>query len=77
MKTPQQLIKELINNGGAIVRSDVASVMEITNAQATNRFATNEEGIGLILRYPEWVAKAQAAQEAIRNLPPQPHEDAR
>lgn len=55
--TTQQLIQQLITKGGAIVSSSVCSYMEIADAQATGRFASDEEGMGFVRRYKEWLAK--------------------
>ena len=54
--TPQQLIYDLSKSGGAIVSSGDASPIEIADAQATGRFATDEHGYGYILRTKKWLS---------------------
>ena len=54
----QQLLDRLVRDGGAIVSSDSCSVLEIRMAQGYNRFATNEEGMGFVLKSKEWVEMA-------------------
>lgn len=59
--TLDQLTEKLLSEGGALVRSDMASELEISDAQCTGRMAVLEDGIGIIWRYPEWVKGAQVA----------------
>ena len=58
--TINQLINQLVAKGGAIVTSGECSEMEIANAQATERFAVREDGIGFVLRPQQWLAYMRA-----------------
>lgn len=67
--TTNQLIDQLVTEGGAIVTSGECSEMEIADAQATGRFSVREDGIGFVRRYSEWLAlqlDREKAQETIR-----------
>jgi hypothetical protein len=55
--TPQKLLDQLVIEGGAIVTTDACSEMEIADARVTNRMAVDEDGIGYVRRYPEWLAR--------------------
>ena len=65
--TITQLIQQLITEGGAIVTSDACSEMEIADARATGRFSVNEDGIGFVRRYQEWLAISKAREIAHPN----------
>lgn len=52
---------KLIAEGGALVTTDQCDVMEIADAQATGRFAANDDGIGFVLRPKEWLIKTREA----------------
>jgi hypothetical protein len=54
--TTNQLIDQLVTEGGAIVSSGECSEMEIADAQATGRFSVREDGMGFVRRYAEWLA---------------------
>ena len=54
--TIDQLIDQLVTEGGAIVSSSACSEMEIADAQATGRFSVREDGMGFVRRYAEWLA---------------------
>ncbi len=54
--TANQLMNQLVTEGGAIVTSGECSEMEIADAQATGRFSVREDGIGFVRRYAEWLA---------------------
>jgi len=60
MKTTIELIQLLVEKGGAIVSSNDCSTFEISDAQATGRFAADEDGYGYVWRYPEWLRNAMA-----------------
>lgn len=62
--TINQLIQQLVTDGGAIVSSGDCSEMEITNAQATGRFSVREDGMGFVLRSKEWLALQLAREKA-------------
>ena len=53
--TPTELLKQLARDGGAIVTTAECSAMEIADARATLRMAVDEDGIGYVRRYPEWL----------------------
>lgn len=57
--TTSQLIQQLIEEGGAIVSSNICSLIEIADAKATGRFAVDDEGFGFVRRYREWVDTRQ------------------
>ena len=58
--TPTELLKQLVREGGAIVTTAECSVMEIADARATLRMAVDEDGIGYVRRYPEWLDRHKA-----------------
>lgn len=53
--TTQQLIQQIVTDGGAIVSSNDCSEMEISVAQSVGRFAA-EDGFGFVRRPKEWLA---------------------
>lgn len=65
--TTDQLIQQLVTEGGAIVTSGECSEMEIADAQATGRFSVREDGIGFVRRYAEWLALQLEREEAGRD----------
>jgi len=62
--TIDQLIQQLVTDGGAIVSSGECSEMEIANAQATGRFSVREDGMGFVRRTKEWLALQLAREKA-------------
>lgn len=54
--TVEQLIQQLVTNGGAIVSSADCSVLEIGDAQAAGRLAVDSHGFGFVRRPKEWTA---------------------
>ena len=67
--TTTQLINQLVTEGGAIVSSGECSEMEISNAQATGRFAVRDDGMGFVRRSKEWLALQLAREKAHPNQP--------
>jgi len=65
--TTNQLIDQLVTDGGAIVSSGECSEMEIADAQATGRFSVREDGMGFVRRYAEWLALQLEREEAGRD----------
>ena len=65
--TTNQLIQQLVTDGGAIVSSSDCSEIEITNAQATGRFSVREDGMGFVLRSKEWLSLQLAREKAHPN----------
>lgn len=61
--TTQQLIDQLIKDGGAIVSSGDCSEMEIAVAQSVGRFASDENGFGFVRRPPGWLAINKRREE--------------
>jgi len=61
--TPEELINQLASKGGAIVSSNDCSELEIADAQATGRFAVDEEGLGFVRRTKEWLVKNRLPHE--------------
>lgn len=51
----KQILEQLVNEGGAIVTSNECSEMEIADARATGRMTVDENGIGYVRRYREWL----------------------
>lgn len=62
--TPDQLIKQVIELGGAIVCSCDASDTEIAFAQKEERFAVDRNGIGFIRRPAEWLALQKQREQS-------------
>lgn len=62
--TIDQLIDQLVTEGGAIVSSSACSEMEIADAQATGRFSVREDGMGFVRRYAEWLALQREREKA-------------
>lgn len=59
MKTIEELADDVVTQGGAIVSSGDCSLMEISNAQACQRFAVREaDGMGFVRRPKEWLMYA-------------------
>jgi hypothetical protein len=65
---PKELIDQLVTEGGAIVSSGDCSEIEITNAQATGRFAVREDALGFVRRTKEWLALQLAREKAHPNF---------
>jgi hypothetical protein len=65
---PKELIDQLVTEGGAIVSSGDCSEIEITNAQATGRFAVREDALGFVRRTNEWLARQLAREKAHPNF---------
>ncbi len=65
--TINQLIDQLVTDGGAIVSSGECSEMEIANAKATGRFSVREDGMGFVRRSKEWLALQLAREKAHPN----------
>lgn len=65
--TTNQLIDQLVTEGGAIVSSVECSEIEIANAQATGRFSVREDGMGFVRRTSEWLALQLAREKAHPN----------
>lgn len=65
IKSAQQealkFVQRLATEDGAIVSSGVCSALEISNAQATNRFFVDQEGLGYVLRLRRWRQMAETA----------------
>lgn len=61
--TPTQLLNQLATEGGAIVSSGICSELEIADAQATGRFAVDDDGLGFVRRTTEWVKRADKKHE--------------
>ncbi|MEI6870722.1 MAG: hypothetical protein WCL08_00430 [Verrucomicrobiota bacterium] len=54
--TLPQLLRQLVEQGGAIVLTSECSEMEIADARATGRMSVDDDGIGYVRRYCEWLA---------------------
>jgi hypothetical protein len=65
--TTNQLIEQLVTEGGAIVSSGDCSEMEIADAQAHGRFSVREDGMGFVRRTKEWLALQLAREKAHPN----------
>jgi hypothetical protein len=65
--TMNQLINQLVTDGGAIVSSGDCSQIEIANAQSTGRFAVRDDGMGFVRRTKEWLALQLAREKAHPN----------
>lgn len=64
--TPKDVLKALIETRGALVCSADCSEMELAFARVEGRMFVTEDGIGFVLRTPEWLANADAALLDIR-----------
>jgi len=53
--TLNEMITDLLTNGGAIVGSQECTEMEIANAQNTRRFCFVEESCGVVRRTKGWL----------------------
>jgi len=60
------LIEQLVEQGGAIVTSQECSIIEIADAQATGRWAVDDEGIGYVRRYREWLDRHKTCESKVR-----------
>ena len=56
LRTMSELIADLASKGGAIVSSNDCSHIEIADARANGRMFVREDGLGFVLRHPEWLA---------------------
>lgn len=65
--TINQLIDQLVTDGGAIVSSGDCSEIEIANAKATGRFSVRDDGMGFVRRTSEWLALQLAREKAYPN----------
>lgn len=65
--TINQLIDQLVTDGGAIVSSGDCSEIEIANAKATGRFTVRDDGMGFVRRSKEWLALQLAREKAHPN----------
>ena len=65
--TINQLIDQLVTDGGAIVSSGDCSEIEIANAKATGRFSVRDDGMGFVRRSKEWLALQLAREKAHPN----------
>ena len=65
--TTNQLIDQLVTEGGAIVSTGDCSEMEIVNAQAHGRFSVREDGMGFVRRTKEWLDLQLAREKAHPN----------
>jgi hypothetical protein len=57
MKTIEEMLDKMGNQGGCIVSSADADEIEIADARARGDFYVDAEGYGYILRLPEWLAR--------------------
>lgn len=60
-KTPEQLLNDLAEHGGAIVGTDSCTPLEIAAARASGDMAVREDGVGFVRRQKLYVDKADAA----------------
>lgn len=65
--TINQLIDQLVTDGGAIVSSGDCSEIEIANAKSTGRFTVRDDGMGFVRRTKEWLALQLAREKAHPN----------
>ncbi len=63
MKTLNDLIEEMLTNGGAIITSDSCEPAEIAIARACGRFALHGD-YGLVLKPKGWVLAAREGIDA-------------
>lgn len=60
IKSADELLARLAENGGAIVSSSACSAMEIADAQVRGDFYVDEGGLGYVLRMKVWLDKQHA-----------------
>jgi len=60
-KTPEQLLNDLAEKGGAIVCTDSCTPMEIAVSRSFGDMAVREDGVGFIRRQKGFVERADAA----------------
>ena len=65
--TANDLIEQLVTEGGSIVSSGDCSEMEIADAKATGRFMVRDDGMGFVRRSKEWLALQLAREKAHPN----------
>jgi hypothetical protein len=58
--TSQEILDRLAN-GGALVRSNECSDIEITHARIGNRFFVRDDGYAYVLRTSEWLESREKA----------------
>lgn len=63
MQTIEQLVRQLREEGGAIVNTGACSEMEIADARSSGRYAVDEDGFGYVRRYKEWLRKIEVHEE--------------
>jgi hypothetical protein len=73
--TLKQILEQLVNEGGAIVTTNECSEMEIADAKATGRMTVDENGIGYVRRYREWLNRhktcVQPDCQNVQSVPPE------
>lgn len=57
IKSADELLRRLVENGGAIVSSGDCSTLEIADARARGDFYVDEGGLGYVLRMKAWLDK--------------------
>ena len=61
IKTADDLLARLVDQGGAVVSSGVCSEMEIADARARGDFYVDGAGIGYVIRLKKWLDRVHAA----------------
>jgi hypothetical protein len=57
IKSADELLRRLVENGGAIVSSNSCSTLEIADARARGDFYVDEGSLGYVLRTRAWLDK--------------------
>lgn len=57
MKTAEDILARLVENGGAIVSSGDCSELEIADARVRGDFYVDDAGLGYVLRMKKWLDK--------------------
>lgn len=68
----REMVDLLVRTNGAIVCSSACSPMELAFARKENRFFVDAEGLGFVVRLPEWRANAESALQAMTINSPLP-----
>ena len=66
--TINQLIQQVVTEGGAIVSSGDCTEMEIADARARGRFSVRDDGMGFVRRSKEWLALQLTREKAHPNI---------
>lgn len=64
--TADQLLRHLVDNGGAVVSSGSCSTVEIADARTRGDWYVDADGFGYVVRSREWLQLAEASVTQVR-----------